>query len=107
MLLIYYSGISPTVQKLNYCETVVAIVLSISSFTVSSATFVVLGFVCGYCFSQKRNKWTSNETRNITLASEFSITDNIDEGLELKENVAYGTVQSTLHTQQLTMCQHH
>ena len=69
----------------------VAIVLSIVVFIASSILFVVLGFTCGYRFSQKLTKQKSSKIGKQTSG----ITD-----LELKENVAY----STLHS---SSCVHH
>lgn len=96
-ILIFYNitGIFPTVhvQKLNR-ETIVAIVLSISVFIVSSAVFIILGFACGYCYSQKRYKWTSSKAQNVILASEFG--SEFSKDLELRENAAYG-IQCNQH----------
>ena len=67
----------------------VAVFFSVIAFIATSVVIVILGFACGYCFSQQRNKQTSSETRNVTSAPEFRITD-VD--VELKGNVAYCTV---------------
>ena len=83
-------------------EAIVAIVLSIFAFIASSAIFIILGFACGYCFSQKNYRCTLSKAQNVTSVSEIGITDITGKDLELKENVAYGTVHSALHAQQFT-----
>ena len=79
---------------LSHEAMIIAIFSSVIAFIAISVIFVILGFACGYCFSQRRNNQTSSETRTVSSAPEFRIADN---DLELKRNVAYCTVDPTAH----------
>ena len=60
---------------LSHEAIIVAIFSSAIAFIAISVIFVIFGFACGYCFSQRRNKRTSSEARSVTSAPEFRITD--------------------------------
>ena len=96
------SGSSPT--GLNR-DAVIAVVSSVTVFIVSSLLFLAIGFVWGYCCGRKRRqlpKEILNKTTypQSTLLCEDTQANTPDKDLELKENVAYGTVRSTLRAQQ-------
>lgn len=85
-------GSSPAALSL---DAVIAIVSSITVFVVSSILFLVIGFVWGHCFSQKQKelpKETLTTHTQSTLLGEDVQPNSMDKDLELKENVAYGTV---------------
>ena len=65
--------------------TFIVIASSISVFIISAVVFTILGFICGYCSTQRCNKYTSSRAR--TPAPDFKIAD-----LDLKRNVAYSSV---------------
>ena len=57
---------------------------------VMSALTLVIGFVCGSCFSQR---WRKSAGKNNELPSDSNPTTETGENLELKENVAYITLR--------------
>ena len=63
----------------------------ISVSCVAVVLMFIIGFVCGYCFSQRRKKLTQHEQ---TMSTSTAAASNEPEGdLELKDNVAYVTLR--------------
>ena len=58
---------------------------------VASVLMFIIGFVCGYCFSQRRKTLTQHEQTMSTSTAAASNEQEVD--LELKDNVAYVTLR--------------
>ena len=99
------TGITDSAEPTSTCNVVTAaVVSSISTFLMTSVFIFIVGFVCGQCFNQ-RYKRPAKETSETIVQVEQShpldpMYDNIlpkiikqeEQGLELKENVAYLTL---------------
>ena len=74
-------------------------------FIVSSTLFLAIGFVWGYCCGRKQRQLpkeilSKTTYPQSTLLCEDAQANTPHKDLELKENVAYGSVCSTLRPQQ-------
>ena len=91
---------------------ITAVVCSVIVFILSSSLFFVISCVCGW-FGHKHK--TKGSDKNITSqAAPFPVYENLQSTFmpedqekavfELKENVAYGPIQSTLQHSELNVC---
>ena len=94
-------------------STIISVVSSLSSFVFGSLLFFTVGYLCAYCVhSARREKASSTgqlqDDEAATTAHVQSTQDNVlyedvqlpkqeeEENLELKDNVAYGPLKSTV-----------
>ena len=85
----------------------IAVASSVTVFAVASILFFIIGFLCGH-FCQKRRKSSTTATAGETVPPGGSggqtqtpyyddvVKQQSDQELELKENVAYGPIRSTI-----------
>ena len=93
--------------------TIISVLSSLSSFVFGSLLFFTVGYVCAYCVhSARREKASSTgqlQDEAATTAHVQSTQDNVlyedvqlpkqlqqEENLELKDNIAYGPLKSTV-----------
>ena len=89
------------------CNVVTAaVVTSISTFLVTSVFIFIIGFVCGHCFSQRyivkrsaKEKTVQGEQSHPNPTYDtilLNVVKQEEQDLELKENIAYLTLPSTV-----------
>ena len=73
----------------------IAVVSSVTGFTMASILFFVTGFLCGHFGQKKRKKADINPPSGQTRIPYYDdvVLQQPEQELELKENVAYGPVR--------------
>ena len=91
------AGTSPAMQDRD-AIIITAVVSSIIIVILSSVLFFLIGCVCGWFGHKHKQSAKANISQPAPVYEDLqptSMTENIERAFELKENVAYGPVQST------------
>ena len=80
-----------------------AVSSTVAAFVMISLLTIFAGSVCGYCFVRQRNKQSPSSSQPVPLYEDVNVlpsasaaVEHQEQGLEMRENVAYGTQEPML-----------
>ena len=74
---------------------------TVAAFIVISLLTIFAGSICGYCFVRRRGKRSPSSSQPVPLYEDVNVlpraaVEHQEQGLEMRENVAYGTQEPML-----------